>query len=63
MAKKKSADQNATTDGSNKDILRAPAEELFSEEIEALIKNDSVAGRIGASLFDCICKYVPAKND
>lgn len=29
----------------------------------ALIKNDSVAGRIGASLFDCICKYVPAKND
>jgi hypothetical protein len=42
MAKKKAGDDSevTSTSSSSTNILRAPAEELFAEEIEALIAND-----------------------
>ena len=66
MAKKKAGDDTeVTTSSSNTtNILRAPAEELFAEEIEALIASDKHEGVSNASL--CVCnkeitpKYIGA---
>ncbi len=43
MAKKKTEEASTSTSGSNNDlqVLRAPAEQLFAQEIEALIKIDT----------------------
>ncbi len=41
MAKKKNADDSTSSNDATQNILRAPAEEMFAEEIEALISNDA----------------------